>query len=264
MHNKFTYINAQKKCRFLLASLVIIALSSCSSAQLDRLEWVGKEPPMQPVQPKFENKIAWPTENKSDEEKKALSNRSANSLWNKSSKTFFKDQRAAKIGDIMKVKITVSDRAQLDNTTERKRNETNKTGVPNFFGLEETLTGFLPGKADTSTSSSLISTSGALNNKGEGKINRQENIETEIAAVVTDILPNGNFVIYGSQEMRVNYEVRQVTVQGVVRPEDVDPNNQIESSQIAEARISYGGKGVITDLQQPRIGNQVADILSPW
>jgi flagellar L-ring protein precursor FlgH len=240
---------------------LLIMLCSCSTSQLDRLEWLGKEPPFQPVQPKLENKIVWPSDNKSDEEKLAMVNRSSNSLWNKSSKTFFKDQRAAKIGDILKVKIQISDSAKLDNTTERKRDETNTTGLPNFFGLEDKLTGLLPGKAEPA---SLIKTSGALNNKGEGKIDREEKVETEIAAVVTDILPNGNFVIYGSQEMRVNFETRQVTVQGVVRPEDIDPNNEIASSQIAEARISYGGKGIITDIQQPRIGNQIADIISPW
>jgi flagellar L-ring protein precursor FlgH len=239
----------------------VLLLCSCSTAQMDRLEWVGKEPPFQPVQPKTESKLVWPAENKTDEEYIVLNNRSANSLWNKSSKTFFKDQRASRVGDILKVKIVVSDKAQLDNKTERKRQETTAAGVPNFFGLENKLVGWLPGKADPTN---LVSTSGDSNSKGEGKIDRKERIETEIAAVVTRVLPNGNFVIYGSQEMRVNYEVRQITVEGVVRPEDIDPNNEIESAQIAEARINYGGQGVIMDVQQPRIGNQVADILSPW
>lgn len=238
-----------------------LLLCSCSSAQLDRLEWVGKEPPFQPVQPKNEDKLVWPAANVSDAEQAAMSNRSSNSLWNKSSKTFFKDQRASRVGDILKVSIVVSDKAQFDNKTERKRQETTSAGVPNFFGLEKRLTGILPGKADPAN---LLSTSGDSDSKGEGKIDRKERVQTQIAAVVTKILPNGNFVIYGSQEMRVNYEVRQVTVEGVVRPEDIDPNNQIESAQIAEARINYGGKGVIMDIQQPRIGNQVADILSPW
>ena len=248
-------INFKKFTSLTLASLVI---TSCSTAQMDRLEWLGKEPPMAPVEPKTQNEpIKWPIV----AAKEGYMTRSNNSLWSKNSKDFFKDGRATRVGDILTVKIRINDRAELDNKTERKRTETDTTGVPSFFGLQNKLLNPLPGDANPS---SLISTSAQLDNSGEGIIEREEIIETVVAAVVTDVLPNGNMLIYGSQEVRVNFEVRQLTIQGVIRPADIDPQNEIQYSQIAEARISYGGKGVITDIQQPRLGNQLADILSPW
>lgn len=244
-----------------LLNIIILTflISSCSTAQIDRLEWLGKEPPMQPVQPKVQSEpIHWPAAGIYQEPYRMAS---GNSLWDKDSKVFFKDQRAVKTGDILTVKIEIADKAQLDNKTERKRTESDTSGVSKFFGLENKLANLITPDTDPS---SLINSKADLNNKGEGVIEREEKINTVVAAVVTDVLPNGNLVIYGSQEVRVNFEVRQLTIQGVIRPEDIDPKNEIQYSQIAEARISYGGKGVITDIQQPRLGSQVADIFSPF
>ena len=233
-------------------------LNGCSTAQMERLEWLGHPPPMEPVQPKMQSEpIQWPVF-------KNVSKHQDNpsSLWNKNSKDYFKDQRAVNVGDILTVRIQVNDKAELDNKTERTRTESDSTGAPNFFGLENKIAGLVPqAEADPAN---LISTNSNMSNIGEGLIEREEIIDTKMAAVVTDVLPNGNLVIYGSQEFRVNYEVRQLTVQGVIRPEDIDPNNEVMYSRIAEARISYGGKGIINDIQQPRIGNQIADIFSPW
>ncbi len=232
-------------------------VSACSTSQVDRLEWVGKQPPMSPVQPKSQTEpIVWPIVK---EEK--ISYSSAASLFDSQSKAFFKDQRAKKVGDILTVKVEINDQAKLDNKTEAKRQETDKTGAPSVFGLENKLIGWLPGKGDPSN---LIDTSAQVNNKGEGKIDRKEIIKTDVAAVITNIMPNGNMVIYGSQQVNVNFEQRELTVQGVIRPQDISPANDVKYSQIAEARISYGGAGIISDIQQPRVGSQVLDILSPF
>lgn len=233
------------------------SVSSCASSQMDRLEWLGKQPPLSPVQPQSQSEpIKWPQTHE-----QAVKYSSAASLWDSKSKTFFKDQRARKVGDILTVNISINDQAKLDNSTEGSRQESDEIGAPSIFGLEKKLFGALPGKANPA---SLLETTTNMNNKGEGKIDRKEVINTNIAAVITQLLPNGNMVIYGSQQVNVNFEQRELTVQGVIRPEDIAPNNAVSYSQIAEARINYGGKGVITDIQQPRIGNQVVDILSPF
>jgi flagellar L-ring protein precursor FlgH len=240
---------------------IVLALSStitaCTTSQVDRLDWVGKQPPLDPVQPKSQTEpIVWPAV-----EEERIRYSSAASLWDSQSKAFFKDQRAKKVGDILTVKVEINDQAKLDNKTEAKRQETDETSAPSVFGLEKKLFQALPGEVDPS---SLISTSANVNNKGEGKIDRKEIIKTDVAAVVTTIMPNGNMVIYGSQQVNVNFEQRELTVQGVIRPQDISPKNEVQYSQIAEARISYGGAGVISDIQQPRVGSQVLDILSPF
>lgn len=241
---------------------IVMTLSSCVSSQLDRMEWLGKEPPMTKLMADKRDVAApmnWP---KYDDSNDKLDYVAANSLWDKKNKAFFRDGRASNIGDILTVKVSIDDKAQLDNKTERKRQDSDTVGAGKLYGLEEVLKDVMPG-APASTGS-LLDRNGDMKNLGEGKIDRKEVIELEVAAVVTDVMDNGNMVIYGSQEVRVNYEVRQLTVHGVIRPEDISAKNDIAYNQIAEARISYGGKGIIMDIQQPRIGNQLADIVSPF
>ncbi len=242
-----------------VAAIISLTLSACSTSQLNRLEWVGKQPPMNPVQPQSQvEPIKWPVV-----EEQTIRYSSAASLFDSKSKTFFRDQRARKVGDILTVNVEINDQAKLDNKTEGKRQEAGKTGASSVFGtgMANKMFGWLPGDTDPAD---LINTNTNVNNKGEGKIDRKEVIRTDVAAVITDILPNGNMVIYGSQQVNVNFEQRELTVQGVIRPQDITSTNSVSYSQIAEARISYGGKGVISDIQQPRIGNQVMDIISPF
>jgi len=185
----------------------------------------------------------------------------ANSLWRAGSRTFFKDQRARRLGDIVTVVIDINDRARLNNSTERTRDNGETAQIPAFGGLEQTLVDILPNGANASQ---LVDLSSGSTVRGEGSVDRREDVELIVAAVVTDVLPNGNLVVAGKQEVRVNNEVRELTVTGVIRPEDISNANRINHTQIAEARISYGGRGQLTDVQQARYGQQLYDILFPF
>jgi flagellar L-ring protein precursor FlgH len=184
----------------------------------------------------------------------------ANSLWRVGARTFFNDQRAGRVGDILTVLVTVNDSAKTSNTTNTGITTSNAMGVPNFFGLESTLGKILPGASP----SNLITTNTADASQGTGGINRAEQISLTIAAVVTQVLPNGNMVIQGSQEIKTNQDVRQLTVAGIVRPEDISSSNTILSSQIAEARINYGGRGDIASVQKTPAGTAMLQRFWPF
>lgn len=184
-----------------------------------------------------------------------------NSLWQSSRQTFFKDQRAHKVGDIMTVLIEIKDEAQLDNKTERTRNNGESMGIPSFLGLESQLTKVLPEALNPAAMVNGTSTSRV---NGDGKIEREEEISLKLAAMITQVLPNGNFVIRGTQEVRVNNELRELMIDGIIRPEDILNNNSIAYEKIAEARISYGGRGTLSEVQEARYGQQFYDIVSPF
>jgi flagellar L-ring protein precursor FlgH len=183
-----------------------------------------------------------------------------NSLFSNEARGFFKDQRAHRIGDILTVIVTIDDSAQMSNATTRKRNASNEanigTSLGSVFGTN------VPGIDVDATGG--ISTGGAMSDGGNGSVNRKESLQTNVAVVVTQVLPNGTLVIEGRQEVRVNFEVRDLIVAGIVRPMDIQSDNTILSEKIAEARISYGGRGQITDVQQPRYGQQIADAILPF
>jgi flagellar L-ring protein FlgH len=179
-----------------------------------------------------------------------------NSLWRNGSRAFFKDQRAQQIGDILTVTVNITDTAQFANETQLNRTGTINEDINNFFGKPKVLGTTIPGTP--------LNADGSTTNDGKGSINRQETLQTRIAAVVTQVLPNGNLVVEGKQEIRVNFEMRELIVAGVVRPEDIQSDNTIDSTKIAQARIAYGGRGQLMDLQQPRYGQQVFDVLLPF
>lgn len=188
--------------------------------------------------------------------------REANSLWAAGSRAFFKDTRAARVGDILTVLVQIADLAQLQNETVRTRDNTDTANVTSLFGMQNIIKHALPhGGATDPTALSLTS---KLSNDGKGTINRQETINLKVAVVVTQVLPNGNMVLHGRQEVRVNYEVRELQVAGVIRPEDIVTGNTITYDKLAEARIAYGGHGQLNDVQQPRLGSQVLDVLLPF
>lgn len=234
-----------------------LALSGCTNA-IDRLENVGKSPKLSAVEDPTAQAGYRPVSMPMPTPEPVAY--APNSLWSRGSRAFFKDQRARHVGDILTVTVTITDKAKIANTTGRSRTETDSTSVGGLPGvLADKL--LLPGEAPASD---LINNSTKASQTGTGSVDRSETLSTNVAALVTQVLPNGNLVIEGRQEVRVNNEIRELIVAGVVRPEDIASDNTIESAKIAEARISYGGRGQITDVQQARYGTQVLDILMPF
>ncbi|MDP3368492.1 MAG: flagellar basal body L-ring protein FlgH [Brevundimonas sp.] len=197
----------------------------------------------------------------SPEQQQADRAASANSLWRAGARTFFGDQRARRIGDIVTVNIDIDDRAQTQNSTARSRTNEISGGISNFLGLENSLGRAFPGGFDPRN---LVGLESESNSNGTGSVNRSEKVSLTIAAVVTDVMVNGNLVIQGRQEVRTNREVRELTVAGIVRPEDISSANTIAHTQIAEARISYGGRGDISRIQAPPAAQSLVERFSPF
>jgi flagellar L-ring protein precursor FlgH len=182
-----------------------------------------------------------------------------NSLWRNGSRAFFNDQRAHIVGDILTVKVNINDTAQFQDQTQLSRTSTEDTEITNFIGantIGNAAKAVLPG--------SILTASGNSQMNGQGNINRNDQLVTNVAAVVTQLLPNGTMVIEGKQEVRLNTEVRELIVAGVVRPEDIQSDNTIELPKIAEARLAYGGRGTLTNIQTERWGQQVVDVALPF
>jgi flagellar L-ring protein precursor FlgH len=242
--------------RIALATTLLTVVSvagGCSS--IDRLSQIGETPKLSAI----ENPTAQPGYKpvQMPMPKPEAVSYNANSLWRNGSRSFFKDQRAHQIGDLLTVTVNITDQANFANETQRSRTVTEDSGITAFLG-SNLLTGTtaLPGR--------LLTADATASSDGKGSVQRQESLTTNIAAVVTQLLPNGNMVVEGKQEIRVNFEMRELIVAGIVRPEDIQSDNTIDSSKIAQARIAYGGHGQISDVQQPRYGQQVMDVLLPF
>jgi flagellar L-ring protein precursor FlgH len=239
----------------LVVVLIASLLGSCSA--LDRLKNIGEQPALSAIENPTAQPGYKPVQMPMPAPQAAVYN--PNSLWRNGSRAFFKDQRAMQVGDIMTVKVKITDNAKIENGTARSRTNKEDSGVTDFIG-SKLLTGqaaqLMPGK--------ILTADSTASSEGKGSVNRQEALLTNVAAVVTQVLPNGNLVVEGKQEVRVNFEVRELIVAGIVRPEDIESDNTIDSTKIAQARIAYGGRGQITDVQQPRYGQQVMDVLLPF
>jgi len=186
---------------------------------------------------------------------------SPNSLWEANKRSFFRDQRAREVGDILTVLIDIEDGARMRNSTSRSRNNSENLGVNGLLGVDSIIDKALPETFDPAAAVDLSSQSAAA---GTGEINRNEQISLRVAAVVTQLLPNGNFVIAGRQEVRVNEELRELRVAGVIRPEDISAENAIDYFKVAEARIAYGGRGVISRVQKPPYGQELYEFVMPF
>jgi flagellar L-ring protein precursor FlgH len=185
----------------------------------------------------------------------------SNSLWRQGSRTFLRDQRAAQVGDLVTILVAVADDAQLQNRTQSTRTNTASLSVPNLLGLEASTNRILPNSVDPST---LLNTDSSNVGNGQGEVRRNEAINLRVAATVLQNLPNGNLVIAGRQEVRVNNELRELSIQGVLRPQDIASDTTVRHDRLAEARIAYGGRGSLSDVQQQRVGAQILDALLPF
>lgn len=243
--------------RPLLIAVLVCGLAACGTAE--RLRDVGRAPDLTPVASPAARPDHVPVVMPMPAPEIEI--RQPNSLWQTGARAFFKDQRASRVGDILTVVINIRDSAAVNNTTARSRKNTEDANLPNFLGFESKLEKVLPDEVDPE---SLVDFGSASGSTGAGSVKRREDVALTVAAIVTQVLPNGNLVIEGHQEVRVNFERRDLSVAGVVRPEDITNRNTINHTQIAEARIAYGGRGQLTDVQQPRYGQQIYDILFPF
>jgi len=243
--------------RFAILAAAALLLTACNAAE--RLADLGGGPKLSRIEDPTEKRdykpvsLPMPTPD--------VAARQANSLWRPGARAFFKDQRASKVGDIVTVNVNINEKAALNNSSQRSRTASESANATSLLGFESALNRILPNAINPASLANLGSDSGST---GAGKVARDETINLSVAAVVTQVLPNGNLVIQGRQEVRVNYELRELNISGVVRPEDITGTNAIKHTQIAEARINYGGRGQISDVQQPRYGQQLFDIIFPF
>ena len=252
------FSSASRLRRVALSGLLLATsalASGCSS--IDRLSQIGEQPKLSAIdnpttQPGYKP-VQMPMP------KPEVASYNPNSLWRNGSRAFFKDQRATHVGDLLTVTVNITDKANIANETQRSRTNSEDSGITDFIGAKT-----LGAQAQKVLPGRILTADSTASSDGKGSVNRQEALQTNVAAVVTQVLPNGNLVVEGKQEIRVNYEIRELVVAGIVRPEDIQSDNTIDSTKIAQARIAYGGRGQIMDVQQPRYGQQVMDVLLPF
>jgi len=263
--------NLTRLSRLSVCLLALTAMSAC--AVRDRASYIGQPPPLSPISADAAIRGAGITEQHGASGERQLEALQAamaarhndtgnlNSLWRSNSSTFFGDPRAARVGDILTVNINIADRAQVNNQSNRSRVTAEDSNITNFLGGEAALDNFFNDAIDPA---SLVSMGSNSSTRGAGSVNRSETITLTAAAIVVDVLWNGNMIVHGRQEVRINNEVRELLISGIVRPQDIASDNTIEHSKIAEARISYGGRGHISEMQRPPVGQEIYNLLWPF
>lgn len=240
--------------KLLVALTLLIALTACG-----RVQNIGQAPDLSPNMANEEHRaMLTPSLPAYDTSTRRIDQAS---LWSGERQSLLGDRRALTRGDILTVVIEIDDRAEISNSTDRSRSGSESLGIPQLFGIPQRLDNELPEGASLADAVSVNSSS---QSQGDGSVTRREKLTLRVAATVVEELPNGVLGIQGTQEVRVNFELRELLVSGFVRPEDISRQNEITYDKIASARISYGGRGQITDMQQPRYGQQAADILLPF
>lgn len=237
-----------------VCAILLLLTAACSP-----LDEVGRAPGFSPLEGGTQHHAMYAAPFPESADRGAPSD--AASLWTSTRASLFGDRRAARRGDILTVVIEIDERAEISNATDRSRSGDSSMGIPQLFGLPQRADTRLPSGASMADA---VQTQGASTFSGDGSVARKEKLALRVAATVVEELPNGVVRIEGQQEVRVNFELRELIVSGYVRPGDVSRQNEITYDKIAGARISYGGRGQISDVQQPRWGQQIADILLPF
>ena len=240
--------------RPMLLLLLLVATASCG-----RLSQVGRAPEFNPLEGGFEHHAMYALPLPDRTEARRPTDRA--SLWSGDQRSLLGDRRASRQGDIMTVVIEIDDRAEMSNSSATSRSGAEDMSIRAFFGLPQNANRALPTGA---TLDPAVATSGSGSYRGDGSIRRNEKLTLRLATTVVEALPNGVMRIEGTQEVRVNNELRELVLTGYVRPEDISRRNEITYDKIAGARISYGGRGLISDVQRPRWGQQIADIILPF
>lgn len=241
-------------CPALRLAPVLLLLAACAAT-----DHLGRPPSMSAAQSGDEfdamiaPDIAYP--------ERFATPQAAASLWAGSHASLVADRRASQRGDILTVVIQIDDRAEMSNSSARQRSAADEVSLPHLAGIPQRLDPHLP---EGASMDSLVEADASSSYRGNGSVSRRDRLTLRVAATVVESMPNGVLRIQGSQEVRVNYELRELTVSGYVRPQDIGRNNEIAYDRIAGARISYGGRGQVMDVQQPRLGQQVADMILPY
>lgn len=238
----------------LVSGACVLALTGCS-----RLANVGSTPDFTQTDDTVEARAMLSPGLPADLEVRRRAD--AASLWSGSRGSLLGDNRATRRGDIMTVVIEIDDEAEISNSSSRARNGSESLQINQLVGIPQRIDPRLPEGAALANAADIKSSSSS---GGDGSVRRNEKLELRVAATVIEEFPNGVLRIQGSQEVRVNFELRELLITGYVRPEDISRQNEITYDKIASARISYGGRGQISDVQQPRYGQQITDILLPF
>ena len=240
-----------------LAKMAVLGLALLGGCA--RMDHVGKAPTFSPATESPEHvAMLWQGLPATGQPQRSVD---GSSLWSGERQSLLGDRRAVRKGDILTVVIEIDEKAEISNGTSRSRSGDESMGVSNLFGVPQRLDEHLPDGATMSAAVDLESTSSST---GQGSVRRNEKLTLRVAATIVDVLPNGVLSINGSQELRVNFEMRELLVTGYVRPEDISRQNEITYDKIASARVSYGGRGQISDVQQPRYGQQLLDVILPF
>lgn len=236
-----------------------LMLSLLSVAACARLDQVGRAPAFEPLEGTYQHHALYSSQMPDESDPSGPTD--ASSLWTAGERSLFGDRRAAGRGDILTVVIEINDKAEISNSTGRSRSGKEKLAVPSLLGIPQRLDAILP---DGASAADAVNETATSSYSGNGSVARKEKLTLRVAATVVEELPNGVLRLEGRQEVRVNNELRELTVTGYVRPLDISRQNEITYDKIAGAQISYGGRGQISDVQQPRYGQQVVDAVLPF